>query len=431
MKKILQKEHQKIDKEKLGVGCFDVPPNARKYINQVLDTKRISYGPFIQRFEKEFSAGHGAKFGVMVNSGTSALRIAVACLKETEKWNVGDEIIVPAVTFVATSNVIIDHGFKPVFVDVDPVTYNLDATKIEEKITKRTKAIMVVHLFGHPAEMKQIMALAKKYKLKVIEDSCETMYAKHHGQSVGSFGDIACFSTYVAHLIVTGVGGVAVTNNKKYAEILRSLANHGRDGIYISMDDAKGKEGKDLKEVVSRRFKFIRPGYSFRVTEFEGALGCAQIEIVTHTFKKRRENAHYLRDKLQPLEDRMQLPYYPAHNDHVFMMFPVVIKKGSGIKKTDLVNYLEENGIETRDMLPLINQPFYKKMFKIKQSDYPVADWINNYGFYIGCHQQMRKVELDYIVGHFQNFFDQHSKVSKKNRNKIQFTFVTNRKKSG
>jgi len=394
----------KLKKENLGIGCIELTANAKKYVNEVLRTKRISYGPYLQRFEKKFSADHGCKFGIAVNSGTSALRIAVACLKETEKWREGDEIIVPAVTFVATSNVVIDHDLVPVFVDVDPRTYNIDFSQIEKKIGPRTRGIIVVHLLGQPAEMDPILKLAKKHRLKIIEDSCETMYAKYKGQSVGSFGDIACFSTYAAHLIVTGVGGLATTNNKKYAQILRSLANHGRDGIYISIDDDDNKTGRELKEIVSRRFRFIRPGYSFRLTEFEGALGCAQLEAVAKNFARRKKNALYLIKKLKPLEKYIQLPWHPSYSDHVFMMVPLIIKKGTGIKKSDLVNYLETEGIETRDLMPLINQPFYKKMFKLRGEDYPVADWLNNYGFYIGCHQKMGKAELDYIVQKFKEF---------------------------
>jgi len=396
---------KKINKNNLGVGCFELAKNTSKYISEVLQTKRISYGPFLQKFERKFSADHGAKFGTVVNSGTSALRIAVACLKEIGRWHKQDEIIVPAVTFVATANVVIEQGLRPVFVDVDSRTYNIDTLKIEEKITKKTKAIIPVHLFGQPCEMDSILALAKKYNLKIIEDSCETAYAKYKGKSVGSFGDIACFSTYIAHLITTGVGGIAISNNKKYAEILRSLANHGRDGIYIGIDDAKGKKGKKLKEIISRRFKFIRPGYSFRLTELEGAIGCSQLEIADKIISGHRKNADYLKNSLKRLEKYFQLPWHPDHVDHSFMMFPIVIKKEAKIKKAELVNFLEKNGIETRDMLPLINQPFYKKTFKIKDSDYPVAQWINRNGFYIGCHQAMGKAELDYIVDTFNNFF--------------------------
>jgi len=394
-----------MNKQNLGVGCLELNSQARKNVNMVLRSERLSYGPFLKKFEKNFCSGHQVNFGIAVNSGTSALRIAVACLKEAERWSEGDEIIVPAVTFVATSNVIYDHGLKPVFVDVDSRTYNIDPLKIEERINKRTKAIMVVHLFGQPAEMNPIMALAEKYKLKVIEDSCETMFVKYKGKSVGSFGDIACFSTYVAHLIVTGVGGIVVTNKKKYAEILRSLANHGRDGIYISIDDEKGKKGKKLREIISRRFRFIRPGYSFRLTEFEGAVGCAQIENAHEILSRRKENAFYLTQKLKCLEKYLQLPWHPKYSGHAFMMYPIVLKNSGVIRKTDLVNYLERNGIETRDMLPLINQPFVKKMFKIRTKDYPVADWINKCGFYVGCHQKMRKSELDYIIKIFYKFF--------------------------
>lgn len=394
-----------VKKENLGVGCFEVPKNTKKYLLDVLKTERISYGPYLKRFEKEFAAAHNAKFAVVVNSGTSALRIAIACLKEVGKWSDGDEVIIPAVTFVSDVNILIQNNLKPVFVDVDPITYNIAAEKIEAQITKKTRAIIPSHLFGQPAAMDVIMKIAKKHKLKVIEDSCETMFASYKGNVVGSMGDIGCFSTYVAHLIVTGVGGLALTNNPVYAKVLRSIANHGRDGIYISIDDDAGKKGRALAEVVARRFSFVRPGYSFRLTEFEGALGCAQLEVASTSFKKRRDNALYLLKKLAPLSEYMQLPTQVEHADHVYMMFPLVLKKGVKFKKVALVNYLEANGIETRDMLPLIKQPMIKKMFSIEKGQYPVADWVNENGFYIGCHPKMGKAELDYIVDILNEFF--------------------------
>lgn len=387
-----------VNKKNLGLGCLTLNGQVRRNIHEVLRTGRLSYGPFSKEFEKRFSAAHGAKSGVMVNSGTSALQIAVACLAETEKWKPGDEIIVPAVTFVASSNVIIQQGFKPVFVDVDPRTYNIDPSKIAAKITRRTRAIMVVHLFGQPADMDPIMRLARKRHLRVIEDSCETMFTSYHGKSVGSIGDIGCFSTYIAHLIVTGVGGIAITNHPRYATILRSLANHGRDGIYTSLDDAKGKTRKHTEQVIARRFRFIRNGYSYRVTEFESALGCAQLDMAKWIFAQRKKNAATLLRNLKPLESVLQLPWHPKGVGHAFMMFPIVIKPNSGIRKQALVNELERHGIETRDMLPLVNQPFYKKQHHVREREYPVAQWINHNGFYIGCHQAMRKPELDYIV---------------------------------
>ena len=394
-----------VNKENLGVGCVEISPAAVKYVNQALKNRRLSYGPFIKRFEREFASAHDSQFAVMVNSGTSALRIAVAALKELGNWQDRDEVIVPALTFVATANVVLMQNLKPVFVDVDPHTYNIDPALIEKKITRRTKAIIPVDLFGQSADMQPIMKLAEKHKLKVIEDSCESMYVTYRGKKVGSMSDISCFSTYAAHLIVTGAGGLALTSNKKYAEVLRSLANHGRDGIYISIDDDKGKKGKAREEIIAKRFRFIRPGYSFRATELEGALGCAQLPELPRVIKKRRQNAQYLKSKLKGLEKYLQLPFENPESEHAFMMFPLVIRKNAGIKKKELVNFLENRGIETRDMLPLINQPYLQKRYKLKAKNYPVADWINNSGFYVGCHQLMGRAELDYIVKNLYNFF--------------------------
>jgi perosamine synthetase len=212
----------------LGVGTLDITPEEKANVMQALDNYRLSYGPFSRKFEREFAQLHDCNHAVFVNSGTSALSIAMACLRELYNWQDGDEVLVPALTFVATANVVLEHGMMPVWVDCDPKEYNIDPAKIEEKITPRTKAIMVVHLFGLVADMDPIMEIAKKHNLRVIEDSCETIGVTYKGKKAGSFGDISCFSTYVAHLIVTGVGGLAVTKDDKYAEVLRSLANHGR-----------------------------------------------------------------------------------------------------------------------------------------------------------------------------------------------------------
>ncbi|HRZ85783.1 MAG TPA: DegT/DnrJ/EryC1/StrS family aminotransferase [Candidatus Paceibacterota bacterium] len=392
-------------KETIGVGCADISKLEKKYISQVLKSERLSYGPFIRKFEEEFSKGHETKFGIAVNSGTDALRIAISCLKEKEKWNDGDEIICPAVTFIASSNVILQNNLNPVFVDVERDTYNIDPNQISDKITDKTRAIMPVHLFGQPADMQPIVDISKNRELKIMEDSCETMFAKYHEKSVGSFGEIGCFSTYVAHLIVTGVGGLAITNNLEYAEIMRSLANHGRDGIYISIDD----DNQVTQEIVEKRFKFIREGFSSRITELEGALGLAQLERKDEILKKRKRNARELISKLSLYENYIQLPVEKSDRDHVYMMFPIVIKDESKIKKRDLVMFLENNNIETRDMLPLTNQPIYTKRFGEEFEDqFPVAKWINNNGFYIGCHQKISSDELEYIIDKFGEFFKKY-----------------------
>lgn len=391
----------KPDKQ-IGVGSLKIGDREKKYVLEVLERERLSYGAFSKQLENIFAKEHDCPYGVFCNSGTSALHIALAALKIKYGWQDGDEVIVPSVTFIATSNVVLHNNLKVVFADIDPKTYGLDPAKLEEKITPRTKAVMPVHLFGLPCDMDPIMDLAKKHHLKVVEDSCETMFATYKGKKVGSFGDIGCFSTYIAHLLVTGVGGFALTRDPDLAIILRSLMNHGRDSIYLSIDDDKTEDSKVLSEVIARRFSFIHLGHSFRCTEMEAALGLAQMEQKDEMIQKRRENGRFFMENLKNLEEHMQLPTIPPDRDHVFMMFPILLK---GEPKQSLVNYLEERSIETRDMLPLINQPVYREIFGDIEKDYPVAQWINRSGFYIACHQDLTEEEKNYIIETFQDFF--------------------------
>ncbi|MEK6954524.1 MAG: DegT/DnrJ/EryC1/StrS family aminotransferase [Candidatus Micrarchaeota archaeon] len=390
---------------KIGVGTADITETEKRYVLDALENKRLSYGPYIRRFESQFSRLHSRKHGLMCNSGTSALRISVLALKEFYNWKDGDEVLVPALTFIATSNVVLQSSLKPVFVDVDPLTYGIDPKLIEAKITSRTRAIMPVHLFGLPCDMDPIMEIAKKHKLAIIEDSCETMFAKYKGKSVGSFGEFGCFSTYMAHLIVTGVGGLILCDNNELAVIARSMLNHGRDNIYMSIDDDDNVGKKELTMIMDRRFSFVRLGYSFRATELEGAIGCAQLERWEQIIKGRQANGKYLIEGLEHLSDRIQLPSAPAGREHVFMMFPIVVKDPK-IKRDELTLYLEEHGIETRHMLPLINQPIYRKLFGNLDRQFPNAAFINENGFYIGCHHLLKKEELDYIVKVLNDYFD-------------------------
>lgn len=395
----------------IGVGTLSISKEETANVMKALKTNRLSYGPFSREFERKFAASHDSKYGVFVNSGTSALSIAVACLKETCGWKDGDEILVPALTFVATANVVFDHHLKPVFVDCDAKTYNIDPSKIEAAITPKTRGIMVVHLFGLIADMDPILKIARKHKLEIIEDSCETMGVSYRGRRAGSFGAISCFSTYVAHLIVTGVGGLAVTSDPKYAEILRSLANHGRDSIYISIDDDKDIDGAAFKEVIRRRFRFIRRGFSFRATELEAAIGVGQLKQLPKIIKKRQENAKKLTKVLRPFERYLQLPSFdPKVQEHAFMMYPIVIKPDAPCTKDELVQHLEQWNVQTRDMLPLINQPVYAAM-KIDQKQFPVADWVNRCGFYIGSHQGITAKEIEYIGKVFTEFFQKRKGV--------------------
>lgn len=390
------------DRPQIGVGGFEIDQRAKDLVAEVLDSNRITSGPKMARFESEMARLHDCHYALMSNSGTSSLLVALAALKEVHGWQDGDEVIVPAVTFVATSNVVMYNGLKPVFVDVEPDYYTLDPGKIEARITPRTRAIMPVHLSGLPCDMDPIMDIAERHGLRVVEDSAETMFARYKGRAVGSFGDVGCFSTYAAHIITTGVGGLCTTNDPDLLVILKSLVNHGRDSIYIRMDDDAGSD--DVFEIANRRFSFVRLGHSFRATEMEAALGIAELERHEESVGRRQYLARRLSEGLADLEHVLQLPAIRPDSDHTFMFYPLVVKEQGG-GRDDLIRYLEERRIETRYLLPLINQPVYRDLFGDLDREYPVAAWLNERAFYIGCHPAITEDDIDYVIATFHEYF--------------------------
>jgi len=385
----------------IGVGCFSVTPKMRTLVNEVLDSGRISYGDKSREFERRFADIHGCKYGVLSNSGTSSLQVALQAMKEIHGWQDGDEVIVPAVTFVASVNVILQNHMTPVLVDVDPQYYEIDPALIEAAITPRTRAIMPVHLFGQPCDMDAITGIIARRKLYILADSCECMFVKHYDFPMGQWADITCYSTYVAHLLTTGVGGLSITSDPRYAAKMRSLVNHGRDGIYISIDDDNGLSNGDMKEVIARRFNFESVGHSYRITEIEAALGLAQLDNWWDMIALRQANAEYLACGLRRFNYDLQLPETREHTQNSRMMFPIVVRSGV---KYPLVTFLESHGIETRAMLPLINQPCYAGLWDVNA--YPVAQWIDRGGFYIASHQGLTRDDLDYIIATFAEYYE-------------------------
>ncbi|MEP7210518.1 MAG: DegT/DnrJ/EryC1/StrS family aminotransferase [Alphaproteobacteria bacterium] len=379
----------------IGVGGLVLSDYEKNLVNEVLDSNQLTYGPYSKRFESEFAASHECRFAQFMNSGTSALHVALQVLKTRHGWADGDEVIVPAVTFVATSNIVLHNRMTPVFVDVESDTYNIDPKKVEEKITSRTRAIIPVHLLGLPASMGPIQDIARTYKLAIIEDSAETMFAKYMGKSVGSLGDVGCFSTYIAHFLVTGVGGLTTTNDPELAADMRSVMNHGRDGIYIGSTDDHGVDDKTFHEIVERRFRFVHIGHSFRCTEMEAAIGIGQLARKDEIVTRRRAIAERYNKELAKYSDVIQLPHCPDDRTHSYMLYGIVTKRED---KKRMVHFLEDLNVETRDMLPLINQPVYRRMFGNLDSKFPVATWINNHGFYVGCHSFMKDEEVDYVI---------------------------------
>lgn len=387
----------------VSVGSVTFGERERELVASVLDSGRITYGPLTAQLERGFGAVHDRRYAIFMNSGTSALQVGLDALRLQQGWAEGDEVLVPALTFIASSNTVLQNRLRPVFVEIDPVHYEMDPARVEERITARTRAIMPVHLFGQPCDMDAIMEIARTHGLKVIEDSCETMYARYRGRVVGSWGEISCFSTYVAHLLVTGVGGFATTNSPELAVRMKSLANHGRDSIYLSIDDDDDTDERGFFDIVDRRFHFVEVGYSYRCTEFEAALGLAQLERWAESARLRQRNAKLLTERLRRFEDMLQLPAIRPETEHVFMMYPIVVRQP--VRRDDLVHHLERNGIETRPLFPLLSQPVYLRMFGDLRREYPIATRVEENGFYIGCHPDLATGDIDYVAEVFADFF--------------------------
>lgn len=379
---------------KISLGHFEISDQGRFYVNQVLDSGRLSYGPFTEHFEHEFAALHGCRYGIFCNSGTSALHISLLALKELYGWSDGDEVLVPATTFIATSNAVLHAGLKPVFVDVESDTFNMDPRLLDGKIGARTVAVMPVHLFGNPADMPWIKGIADKHSLRVIEDSCEAIHSSVLDKVVGSFGDAACFSTYVAHFIVGGVGGVVTTNDFNVAKLCRSFMQHGRDTIYTNIDDDDTETDEVLRAMIDRRFKFERVGYSYRCTELEAAIALSELERINENLEIRNKNAAILTGLLRDA-GKLQLPATRQYSLRSFMMYPMVYL---GPDRDRFLLHLEKNGIETRLLFPMLTQPVYKDLFPGEAEKNPVSQHLSEHGFFIGMHQGLNESDMHYIA---------------------------------
>lgn len=381
-----------MDKRVVTLGTFRPTTLMRAYVNQVLDSGQISYGHYSKRLETEFAKLHNCNYGILSSSGTSSLLIALQTLKEIHGWGDGHEVILPATTFVATANIVLQARMEPIFVDVNPFTYNIDIEEVAKNIHNAVRVIIPVHMFGQPADMQELKKIIHG-EIKIIEDSCETMFATHMGLPVGSWGDIGCFSMYAAHLLVAGVGGIATTNDPGYAVTMRSLANHGLSPKQLNMD-----ENFSPMPAVGRRFEFDSIGHSSRITEFETAVALAQLENWEEMIRKRRENAAHLTARLEDIRELI-LPFVHPANTHSWMMYPIILDKnirGITRSKNSIVKYLNNNGVQTRDMPSLLYQPAYKDI--IHPEDYPVSDWIAQSGFYVGCHQDLTIDDMDYVA---------------------------------
>ena len=337
-----------------------IAPNAKKYVTDCLDTGWISSsGKYLDKFETAFAAYLGVKYATTTTNGTTALHLALAALGLGH----GDEIIIPDLTIISCGLAALYVGATPVVVDVDPTTGNIDPTKIEKAITKRTRAIMVVHLYGHPADMDPILTIAKRHHLAVVEDAAEAHGALYRGKKVGSFGDVACFSFYGNKIVTTGEGGMVVTNNQKLYERAKLL--------------------KDLAHSPKRRFYHEEVGFNFRMTNMQAALGLAQLEEIERYIDIKLRMAKQYNDQLASITSLI-LPSQAPWARSVYWMYSVLVSKTSPVDRDSIRARLKEEGIDTRDhFVPLHRQPVFRKLGLFKKASCPVSDDLSRRGFYL------------------------------------------------
>ena len=368
---------------RIGVGELRISAKARANLSNAVASNRLTAGRWTKQFEGDFARRHGRAFALFVNSGTDALRVGLAAMKEQGGWRHDARVAVPAVTFVATLNVVRQVGLQPYLVDIETEHFGMDQSLIPDDIV----AAVPVNLFGHVNPASRSLAASK---VRTLTDSCQTV-----GMAGCADGDVSAFSTYAAHILTTGVGGLSTTNDPELAALMRSYANHGRSGIYTGIDQELGSV-----EVIEARFHFERKGYSSRATELEAAIGCAELSDLDENLAARRRNAAALSWGL--LDCPVVTPRWD-NDDSAWMMWPILTEDRA--TRDRLVQHLEENGIETRPLLPLTNQPYVRKMFKQNLDDLlPVAHRVNETGFYIGCHQYLDADDTDYICEVFESF---------------------------
>jgi perosamine synthetase len=341
-----------------------------------------SAGRFIEEFEQRWAAFCGMTYGVAVNNGTSALQLAV----ESVGLQPGDEVIIPAFTIISCALAVIRNGGVPVLVDCDPVTFGLDARQLEARITPRTRAIMPVHLYGHPLDMDPVLAIARKHNLVVIEDAAEVhgaeYLARRHGgdaqwRRCGGLGDVSTFSFYANKLVTTGEGGMALTNDATVAERMRSQRN--------------------LCFRPERRFFHTELGNNFRLTNLQAAVGVAQLERIDAIVARKRWMGHRYTERLAGLS-QLQLPVEQAWARAVYWMYAVVLDPATGMNAEEFARRLKNAGVETRPFfLGMHEQPALRRLGLFAGERYPVADHIARQGLYLPSGLALTEAQLDEV----------------------------------
>ena len=382
---------------KVPFGTMNLPMWSKSVICHTLaEEEQVTNGKYVKRFEEEFAKAFRAKHAIAVSSGTDANTICVAALVER-----GGEVIIPALTFVATANAVVNAGCIPRFVDVDD-TLNIDPVELENAIGPNTKAIMIVHLMGKPCNMHAIMKILEKHPhIQLIEDCAEAHGASYYAMPVGSFGKMACYSLYAAHIVSSIEGGMITTNDDALAEKCRELRNHG------------------LK-LEGSNWTFNQIGFSSKMNELEAIVGIGNLHDMDKILANRRMNFEYLTKMLSDYSDlfyTIKPGEYDIMGPHAF----AIVVNHEVINKQHFVDFLTSKGIDNRNLFYSI--PTQAKCYAYlgyELGRFPTAEYMSDYGTHIGIHQDLTNEQLDYVVASIKEYVD----VNKPNRNSDTSTSV-------
>jgi perosamine synthetase len=362
-----------------------IPVNVPKIFNQekinvkkCLDTGWISSeGKYVKKFEESFSKYNKRIFGVAVSSGTAALEIGMKSLNLKK----GDEVIIPTFSIISTALCVIKLGLKPVLVDSNIYTWNMDSDQVIKKITKKTKAIIITHIYGFPVDMKKILAIAKRKNIKIIEDSAEMIGQTYFKKRCGTFGDLSTFSFYANKHITTGEGGMILTNNKKIYNKCKSLRNL-------------------CFGIGTKKFNHDDIGWNYRMTNVQAAIGCGQLKNISWIIRRKRQIGKRYISILKKCNKIYIQPYKLSYSKNIFWVFGILLKKNANISRDQVIKKLLKHNIQTRNFFyPMHKQKIFKKMkLFTKRQKFPNSDCLSKKGFYLPSGLGITNVEIDFVA---------------------------------
>ena len=351
---------------------------AKKNVNIALKNNWISsQGEYIKKFEEELCKFHSRKYALVTSSCTTALHLSLLSLNLKKR----DEVICPALTFIAPANMVELSNFKLRLVDVDPETFTIDPLNLKNKINRNTKAIIVVHQFGHAAHLDEITKICKVHNIKLIEDNAESIGAYYKNKLLGTFGDICTLSFYGNKIITTGEGGAIITNSKKIYENCKIMRDHGMS--------------------LKKKYYHTHLGFNYRMTNLQAAIGCSQIKEINKILKKRKKQQDYYYKKLNKIK-QIQTRKFKIWCNSVHWLTTITIKK-VGLRNK-LITFLKNNKIDARQMInPVFEAKYFKKKFK--SYDYPVSLRISKNSLHLPSGLALKKNQIDYICDKVESFF--------------------------